>query len=976
MNKKIKHYLGLTLLLLPLLPFSLTYAETVEEVPTGESTISSMADDPLKEYKEKAANQVSTIESTPETEATESQPEVNSTEDTPTSESSNEDIPEAEVKSKPQTKGGIGPQTVNLIEGVDIDADFAQLLRTDASVQNLGTSWSGYGKAQDQLTDDDMVALNQIGVAFKNLNSLMGIEYAVNLTNLICPGNSLNSLDLSANTALASLSCPDNQLTSLNLSTNTALTTLICNNNQLTNLDVSASTLLTYFFCNDNKLVDLDISANTSLVDLNCSMNVLTSLDITSNILLKNLYCFNNKLTSLDAHDHPSLRVLECYVNELNTLNLNGALALEELNCGGNKLTTLDVSDLTSLWFLVCGENGMTNLILDGAIALRELDCDINKLTSLDLSTNVALQRLVCTRNSISSLDLSNNKDLRSLTCWMNEISNLNLEGLTLLNYLDCNTNKLTELDVSDLISLRNLNCAINELTSLNVNGAIALEMLECYGNKLTDIDTSTNLLMQWFNCNNNNLDDLDVSKNTLLTNFDCSQNKLIDLDVSMNSLLEKLICENNQLTDITSANNLNQLVELSAGFQKIILPIPIVSVGGEAEVDILKTTGHAGLSASNIDITPSPSFTYNGDKILMSNVTRFSLSDKSISFSYDGSQLTEGASSGTKSFGGTITFFSASDLVHTIVPNKKKVYSGEKLKWTWTIESMSVKKAEDTYAEVSLPAGLVIDPSSITKDGGPATLADINGTNNHGDLNYGETIEFTFETTATGIVNDWLKAKGRVDWDDDTITGPYNNETEGLVQIQDDEQTYTPKDSDDMALQSVPIYFNHGTNPIVNTAQTHHLHSMNYQSNTNVVTDGFYTRIKDDRSVSTGWKLTAKLSDFKDSSNSLMPNGTGTSLKLENMSIERVTDRDTPQETIDPSPTGADVPSSVQTTETLVAGQPTAKTLVSAQPNEGQDTWQLRMPFDKISLNLPANAGKKGTIYKAKLTWSLDDTP
>ena len=106
------------------------------------------------------------------------------------------------------------------------------------------------------------------------------------------------------------------------------------------------------------------------------------------------------------------------------------------------------------------------------------------------------------------------------------------------------------------------------------------------------------------------------------------------------------------------------------------------------------------------------------------------------------------------------------------------------------------------------------------------------------------------------------------------------------------------------------------------------------------------------------------------------MPNGTGTSLKLENMSIERVTDRDTPQETIDPSPTGADVPSSVQTTETLVAGQPTAKTLVSAQPNEGQDTWQLRMPFDKISLNLPANAGKKGTIYKAKLTWSLDDTP
>lgn len=92
-------------------------------------------------------------------------------------------------------------------------------------------------------------------------------------------------------------------------------------------------------------------------------------------------------------------------------------------------------------------------------------------------------------------------------------------------------------------------------------------------------------------------------------------------------------------------------------------------------------------------------------------------------------------------------------------------------------------------------------------------------------------------------------------------------------------------------------------------------------------------------------------------------------------MTIERVTDRDTPQEVIDPTPSGADVPSSVTATETLVAGQATAKTLVHAQVNEGRDTWQLRMPFDKVSLNVPANAGKKATRYKARLTWSLDDT-
>ena len=50
MNKKFCKTLGLAILLASSLPFSLVSAETFEEVPTGETTISSMADDPLKEY--------------------------------------------------------------------------------------------------------------------------------------------------------------------------------------------------------------------------------------------------------------------------------------------------------------------------------------------------------------------------------------------------------------------------------------------------------------------------------------------------------------------------------------------------------------------------------------------------------------------------------------------------------------------------------------------------------------------------------------------------------------------------------------------------------------------------------------------------------------------------------------------------------------------------------------------------------------
>lgn len=850
MKKKFNHYVSLSLLLLSVLPFSLVSAETVEEVPTGETTISSMADDPLKELKEKAANQVPAIESTPESE---------SVEDTPTSESeTKEDVPKTEdtteSKPKPQARGGgIGPQTVNLIEGnpndpgVDIDAQFAQELRTDKSTTNNGSAWSGYGKSANQLTDDDMAALSVIDVKNKNLSSLNGVEFAVNLTRLVCYNNQLS---------------------------------------------------------------ELDVASNIALTELSCSANPLSELDVSSNILLTNLYCSYNSLGELDVTNNTALKNLTCVFNQLNELDVSNNTALTDLYCSNNLLGELDVTNNT---------------------ALENFNCSNNQLNELDITTNTALISLTCSYNSLSELDISNNTDLETLSCIGNQLSEITTGG--------------------------------------------ALTVLECGDNQLKKLDLESSLALERLSCGNNQLEELDVTSNIELHVLICRNNQLRRLDISLNTSLESVDCGLNSITDITSAYNLNNLYSFTANPQSIHIPVPSVSSNGEAVVNVLKTTAGVGLSGYNNTVTPPPIFSSNGDQILLSNVTRDSLSDKTIAFEYDGAQLSEGATSGLKSFGGTITFFSVSELAGEMKPEKSKVKSGEKVEWTWTIASLTQKKAENIRATLdTLPSGVVIDPSSVKKDGSPISINDLYGTN-LGDLDYGESMVLTFETTVTGNVDEWKELKGSLDWEDNTISSPHHNETKGRVQIHDDEQTYTPKDSDDMAIQSVPVYFNHGTNPIMSTAQTYHLHAMNYQSNTKVVTDGFYTRIKDDRAISTGWKLTAKLSDFKDSSNQPMPNGTGTMLKLENMSIERVTDRDTPQEVIDPTPSGLDVPS-VQATETLVAGQSTAKTIVSAQPNEGQDTWQLRMPFDKVSLSIPANAGKKKTVYKANLTWSLDDTP
>lgn len=909
---------------------------------------------------------------------------------------------------------------MNLIEGVDIDADFAKLLREDKNTTNSGGSWSGYGKAQDQLTDDDLADLSTIRVERRSLTSLKGIEYATNLKTLYCSKNQISSFDISSNSELTTLDCSSNPLSNLDVTQNLKLETLNFASSQLNSIDVTQNLKLTNLNCRANQLSSLDVTQNSELVSLDCMSNQLTSLDVTQNSKLISLLCDANQLIGLDVSQNLDLSNLTCINNSINAIDLTYNVKLSSLNVGWNPITDIDLSQNINLLTLNCESTSISQLdlssnaklknvnccqcsllvdvILAGANDLDRLDANLNPLlVTLDTSQNPKLRSLYCYDSGIANLDLSQNTMLLSIECQRTQLTNLDLtqnsklvtlkandsklvsllvSGADELNQIYCENNQLTTLDVSQNKKLYSLYCQNNNLKSLVLNGAEELYFVNCWNNQVTELDVNQLSKLNTLNCGSNELTSLTVAGAEALATLQCDSNKLATIDVSQNLALQSLDCNENNISDITSAYGLTQLSILKAEGQQLLLPVPIV-VSGQANVDILKTTNQLGLTATNGTIIGSPILTPNGDIIELSNVTRESLEGRYLSFNYNGSQLTEGAASGSKEFAGNIQFYSVSDLASSLEPKDKKVYSGEEVEWTWIITNVGGVKSEEIRAILDLPVGLTIDASSIEVDGTTGSISDLDGTNSLGDLASGQMIKITFKTTVTGNPEEWFEAKGELKWRDATPSSPYAIQIKGgAVQVLDEEQTYTPKDSKNIAITSVPVYFNHGIRSVQNTAQTYGLDAVDYQTNTNVVTDGFYTRIKDDRATSVGWKLTAKLSDFKDSSNTLMPNGTGTSLKLENLSIERVTDRDTPQETIDPSPTGVDVPSSVQSTETIVAGQPTAKTLVTAQPNEGQDTWQLRMPFDKISLNLPANAGKKGIVYKAKLTWSLDDTP
>lgn len=83
------------------------------------------------------------------------------------------------------------------------------------------------------LTNDEVKNARYFYVNDQNIQSLKGIEYFTEITDLYCYNNQLTELDLSKNTALSSLYCYNNQLSALDLSQNTELTFLSLYQNRI-----------------------------------------------------------------------------------------------------------------------------------------------------------------------------------------------------------------------------------------------------------------------------------------------------------------------------------------------------------------------------------------------------------------------------------------------------------------------------------------------------------------------------------------------------------------------------------------------------------------------------------------------------------------------------------------------------------------------------------------------------------------------
>ncbi|MCL1797121.1 MAG: LPXTG cell wall anchor domain-containing protein [Eggerthellaceae bacterium] len=146
----------------------------------------------------------------------------------------------------------------------------------------------------------------------------------------------------------------DQGLETLDVSACTALESFNCASNKLSTLDVSKNANLQQLFCWGNRLTSLDVSQNTKLKDFDCSANQITAFDVSKNADLRSLYCHANRLTALDVSNNVNLTYLNCSQNQLKVLDVSKNSGLYSLDCSYNNLTALDISKNTSLTILWC----------------------------------------------------------------------------------------------------------------------------------------------------------------------------------------------------------------------------------------------------------------------------------------------------------------------------------------------------------------------------------------------------------------------------------------------------------------------------------------------------------------------------------------------------------------------------------------------------------------------------------------------
>lgn len=292
------------------------------------------------------------------------------------------------------------------------------------------------GKPTGDIYDTDLAGLTYLDAEERNIASLEGIQYCVDLTNLAVSGNEIIDISpLSGLTNLTRLSLGFNNISDISaLSDLTTLAKLDLESNQIS--DICPLAGLTY-------LTELIASRNNIR-----NINPLAGLAKLTTLMLR-----GNEIVDLSA--------------------LAGVSKLEGLYLGANQVVDLaPVADLAGLKYLSLRDNQIVDISpLSELINLVLLDLSDNQI--VDISPLSGLVRLVELRlywNRIVDVTaLSDLNELIELSIYKNEIIDIaSLSGLCKIELLDIWDNQIADIAaLSSLSNLRHLRIKGNQIHSI-----------------------------------------------------------------------------------------------------------------------------------------------------------------------------------------------------------------------------------------------------------------------------------------------------------------------------------------------------------------------------------------------------------------------------------------------------------------------------------------------------------------------------
>ncbi|MBP3517171.1 MAG: hypothetical protein J6K31_01945 [Parabacteroides sp.] len=349
-------------------------------------------------------------------------------------------------------------------------------------VENFDTNKDG------EISEEEASKVTFINCREKNISSLEGIEYFINVTYLDCALNNIQNIYLQKNTEINDLCCFGNKIQRLDLFPLNKMEQLRCHENALTELNIDNNVNLKFLSCGDNKLTSLNVRNNKDLTDLYCENMELSQLDLKNNSKLSILWCFNNHISNLDLSNNRMLTHVHCRNNGLNSIILNNNSLLTILNCEQNNLPSIDTKEIKNIESLYLNKNNISTIDVSQNKNIKALWIENNELSSIDVSNNLNLEWLDVSNNKLTYLHVNNNTNLKRLSFYNNKIGEINLHNNVNLEGLGCMNNLLTELDVSKNKKITDINCSQNNLTSIDVSNNLSIKELYFSNNPIETI--------------------------------------------------------------------------------------------------------------------------------------------------------------------------------------------------------------------------------------------------------------------------------------------------------------------------------------------------------------------------------------------------------------------------------------------------------------------------------------------------------